>query len=342
MAHPPVLRAIAGLSLLFLARLPATAQDTQTEQQFRKGVAPAAERISQVSGRGTVKKVSRHAAISPALADQFQKAGIDPPEAEITEFRWALHGRRTLRIDSDVSGIDTIEGLNEKYAFVLRRRSDSGAATVQQLEQIATDPQVQGEITQREIWVRASVFGTFHVWSVPLYELVESSDFQLHSVSANESDDGAQHVRVAFDFVTREPDGSPDTTYTDCYVVCDPQYSWAIREYGGTLHTHVNDYRATHHVTVEWGDIIQDIPIAKTIRHLMRPVGDPGTELESVFSIDLVSEEVPVEEFYLSYYGLDEPTFQAPWYTSGWVLLVIGCVFTAVGAGLLRSRRNRR
>ena len=250
---------------------------------------------------------------------------------------------RMVWVKGRKKGLETILACNERYAFGLSKEAEGGAYVLTQLFRMGT-PEAEAAVRESgAVSVRYAVLSPWEFLGWSLAEGVEMGRF-IPTEIFNETQAGKRAVRVIVDFI---PEGSSETI-EGIELVCDPGSHWMIRE--ASWHTQRNPSRPHRLVISDTRSLRSGLDVSVRVRtdYVYEGSQNPKTaaECDAVESrhaeTDILSESTDPARFYLSYYGLDEPTFQTPWYTSGWVLLVIGCVFTAVGAGLLRSRRNRR
>ncbi len=184
---------------------------------------------------------------------------------------------------------------------------------------------------------RAFVLGAFYLWSDPLARLIESDSFSIQRVYAVTSGD-RELARVEFEHLVDDPARGLKYRVTDGFLVCDPAKQWALTEYGGTKHNSINKFTSASTAVLEYGETINEIPIATKTTRTMSAL-DSGYRSESALTAEIISRDVPQEEFYLSHYGLPEPTFRRSW-LGPWVwYLIAGVVCLVVSAMILKRRR---
>lgn len=242
-----------------------------------------------------------------------------------TTSRGALHGEWILRetVPSGASAEErTLEAVNGDYAFQLFRTGESGPWTITFLERLGDDPQVDASIDDRSHRTRMAILGTWTVANHPLTELVGSPDFEIRDATVVTGEDGTQRVRIEYDHPTADPDRKL-LNLTDAWLLCDPAHHWALCEHGGTTWA-----GERYRTVVEWGDLVDGFPLARSLRTTVTSAEKSDIEFRSRIEIEGVSGDPDPESFYLAHYGFPEPVFR-----SGIVGPWLG--YLAVGAVLL-------
>jgi hypothetical protein len=251
-----------------------------------------------------------------------------------------VRGSCRLQTGIDRKGLEYFSVQNDDYAFVIHRTRGTGKTSLQFVEQLGVNEDVDLKIADSESESASVVFGTIYLWSHPLASLVKSTTFKIHRVSSLQSASG-DLVRVEYEYTYVEPRRHRDEHLYDGYLICDPVNKWALKEYGGTLNSRVNNSVSVHQVVVEWGDSIAGIPFPKTITRRSTYPDDVGSESEGISEIMVINEEVPQEEFYLSHYGLPEPNFSRGWF-GPWVWYLLGGAACVTTGAVLLKRRGRQ
>ncbi len=330
---------------LFAIPSPLWAQedDPALRKRFVQGVAQSATELESVSFRAKFVSVF---------------TGKEKGASEKTDTRnYEVAIRGTYLLETGVHK-DTkntfFRGRNHDYAFVLERSSDGRRPSLRFIEQIGVDPKVDARIARIEETPRMLALGGFHLWGDPLFRLVESDSFAIERVYAVSSGD-KDLVRVEFEQRVHDPGRSFNYQITDGFVVCDPARAWALTEYGGTKSNFMNKCNSVQNVVLEYGEAIGGIPIAtKTVRTMSLCYSDADFECDNVMAEDvvrdsdydtrevltteIVSRDVPEAEFYLTHYGLPEPTFRRSW-SGTWVWYLLAGIICLVVAIVVRRRR---
>ena len=178
----------------------------------------------------------------------------------------------------------------------------------------------------------SSALRTWYFSNETVAGIVASPTFKMKKVAAVKSDDG-ELVRIDFDRLLTDPQ-KRSFSYSDAFMVCDPERSWALKEYGSTGF----DGQVIFRTTVKFGELVQGFPIPERITHLSSSPNDP-TISRSVITVELTRKDIPKEEFYLSHYGLPEPTFQRGWFWT-WVWYLVAAIVCFVTSAIVVKRRR--
>ncbi len=298
--------------------------DAGLRDRFLKGVAQAAEKLEHLSYRAKFQYIGRN---------EGKDAGI---ETDARNSEVAIRGSCILKTRVKASTVE-FRGRNDDYAFALSRQSDGDRISLESVEQLGVNPKLDARIAAMEEEPRQVAMGGFYLWNDPLFHLVESDSFSIKRVYGVTSE-GKDLVRVEFECLFDAPARRRKFQVTDGFLVCDPAREWALTEYGGMYHYFANKTTSLLHAIVEYGAVIDGIPIAtKTTRTMS--LQDSDFRMESVLTAEIVSRDVREAEFYLSHYGLPEPNFNQGWF-GAWVwYLVAGVVCLVVLAMILKRRR---
>lgn len=325
---------------LFLATgaLCAQQDDPALRDRFLKGVLQTARKVEHLSFRAKCKHSSQMTSLSERLSKLYAERKIDPDKIDTTEFECAIRGPDSLQAGTNKIGNKFYKVRNGRYAFAIERSPVGERTSLQFVEQLGADPSVDAKIAEIETLVRASALGTVYFMSIPLSRLVASELVNIKKVYAIQLG-SRELVRVEWDGVIHDANHQPDTTYSDCFLICDPSGEWALTEYGGTSYTHVNNSKGSFHVTLEFGDSVDGIPVAKKVEWKTSYLDDPGTSRLSVFTTEITSHDAPEVEFFLSHYGLPEPTFRRVWFGT-WVWYLFA-VIVCLGVSYVIVKRRR-
>jgi len=342
---------LAGTSIaivfLFMASEPLSAQqdDPALRQRFLKGVADAARKLKEptFSLRTKCRRASRLTSISSAYRKKhgamYAKRGTDPMEVDIVEFECAIRGQLVLQMGrtGPIEDLESVRARNHAYVFSIQRALNSQRNALQFVERMGADPFVDAQIVEIESTVRGAAFAGYYLWSMALLDLIQNEAFRMTRVSGVESATGPL-VRVEFEYPRTKANNEPDMTFSDGYLVVDPSREWALQEYGAAVYAHISNSRSVVRVTLEYGDSVDGVPIATKLERTTTFPDDPGTTMEGLMTVAVVSKDVPEEEFYLSHYGLPEPNFERRWY-GAWLIFSIGVAACLVVAYWIRRRR---
>jgi hypothetical protein len=302
----------------------ASASDSELERGLReeapKAWAALAEHYRHVRGTFSIstifvpenKAAERHETGDIALNGEFVKE-IDP-------------------VQKQEANLERVLAKNAIYAFSISRRAGDPHArfAIDHLQKLGAEANVDKRIDFLAGQTEAVVSWPWRINGRTLPEWVNTPPFAIKAVKAVGSGATAT-VRVAFDGMRIGPDTAP--AILSGYVVFDPSDHWVVREFltrwpkGGT-----------RDAVLEYDRREDGFPI------LTKRVQKAGTEKDYGMTTELLDvhyETVPVEEFYLSHYGLPEPDFREP--GRHWLLWLfasagLGCVLIAC---LIWSRKYR-
>lgn len=321
---------LAILSLSVAAcPLRAAGDDPGLRDRFLKGVAQAATKLEDLSYRAKFEYLG-------------SSKGKDASE-EIDKRNYDIAIRGTCLLETGVtkdSGNVFFRVRNDDYGFALERTPEGERASLQFVERIGVNPSVDARIVGMEEVPRAFALGGFYLWTDPLARLVESDSFSVKRVYAVTSGD-KELVRVEFEHLVDVPTRKQKYRVTDGFLVCDPAREWALTEYGGTKYNSINKFNSVSTAVLECGETIGGIPIVTKTTRTMNSL-DSEYESESVVTTEIISRDVPKEEFYLSHYGLPEPTFQRSWLGTWVWYLIAGIVCLVISAMILKRPRATR
>ncbi len=344
---PRLLRMSLAVVLLLVASESLSAQqdDPALRQRFLKAVADATRKLKEpdFSLLAKCRRESRLTSISPAWraenAAAYAERNIDPMEVDVMGFECAFRGPLVLQtgLTGPSDDLEYVRARNHAYVFALQRAPNSQRNALQFVERMGSDPQVDAQIVEIEATVRGAAFAGYYLWSMALSDLIETDAFRIIRVYGVESETGPL-VRVEFEYSQTKANNEPDMTFSDGYLVVDPNREWVLQEYGATVDAHISNSRSVVRVTLEYGDSVEGVPIATKLERKTIFPDDPGTTMEGLVTVAVVSKDVPEEEFYLSHYGLPEPTFERRWNGSWIVYPISGVAFLAMAYWIRRRR----
>ena len=333
---------IALCASLLLAALPSRsfAQDVDPvlRDRFEEGVSRTARMLEDISFRARCTVKSEYSPISKEFLSARREHGAGAPKPQHEEFECAIRGENVLERPAragDSSGLEYVMAKNAEYGFRITRAPATGYS-LDWLGKHGADPEADQDVKQQVAGVLGIAMGSWHLFGEPLPHLIESPSFKITGVSTVSSEDnGADLVRVEFERLIDDPDRKRLEWLEAGFMVCDPARHWALREYQATFES-----GAVHHVHIEFGESVDDFPIAGRITSSVPMIDYPGTILRGVRTVEMINSDiVPEEEFYLSHYSLPEPTFRRSWF-GPWVwYLIAGIVCLVVSVMILKRRR---
>lgn len=320
--------------------------DPELRERFLQGIAGSGEKIQLLSFRATCVTVSGFTSVNAQTASAFAKRNLDPLEKRTWTYQCAIRGLNTLKTGTSKSGNTYFNVRNDAYAFALERTLKEQRTSLQFVEQLGVDPTIDAKVLSIEENVRGTVLATYYLWALPLTRLLnDGNPFKITRVYPIDSE-GVERVRVEFEGATfYVPPGQsssvPEFTYSKAFLVCDPADAWALTEYGSNIHHHPSNDDSVNHVTVQAGNSVHGIPLAKSIQRKSSFPAQPENIDLSASTIETTDEEVPQAEFLLTHYGLSEPNFQKSSFPS-WASYLIGGVICLAIGGIVLKRGNLR
>lgn len=316
--------------------------ETTLKKRFSKGVAEAYKRCRQSSFRATC--VVKHSKFS--APEEFQPQTSTPGRER--EFECAFRGPMSLQRRTDKPGLEEFRIKNNSYAFGLSRplNKNSGAVhsgTLLFLEKLGISSGTDAKISEIEQQCRSLSFNAFHLFGYPLATLIQDKNFRLKTIIPDSSESG-EKMRVEYEYELNDSISGTHLTYSNGYLICDPNNEWGLVEYGAKVQNHLNKDSSTHRVKLVYGDPISGIPFVKRLEDIIEWDTLDGKKMSSVEHLVSITstEEVPEKEFYLSHYGLQEPNFSRSWFDGSFWYLIAGALCVVVGTFLLRRRRQAR
>ncbi len=320
---------------LLLAESVASAEDIDPSlrDRFLKAVRQTVWNSEQVSFRARCVSTVDYTNNSESVRAKLRENKIDPDKPEIEILNCAIRGPLALRTGTN-RGIEYVRAKNSEYAFQVSRASVAKAYSLSFIEQLGRASALDRRIQEAESEARGFPFGGWYMMDETVAGVVASPTFQMKRV-AKENRDGADLVRIEFD--RKYPDPKKRAfSYTNGFMVCDPERHWALVEWGRTSHNGLITSRSS----LTYGNLIDGLPIPQKITHLMLNEEDKREPINwrQVIDIEVIGDDVPREEFYLSHYGLPEPKFQRGWLGTWMWYLIAGIVCLGMATIIVKRR----
>lgn len=321
---------------VLMSEVVASAEDIDfaLRDRFLKAVRENVWNSEKVSFRAKCVSTRDYPTRTDAERAKLRANKIDPETKETVILQCAFRGPLALMTGVD-RNIEFVRSKNSEYAFQINRDSAAKAYSLSFIEQLRHPSLADLKIQYAENEARAFPFGGWYFLGEPVANIVENPSFQIKRVGI-ENREGAELVRIEFDRKYSDPK-QRGYSYSDAFMLCDPERHWAMVEYGMTSF----DGLITARTALAFGEVVNGLPIPKSITHISSRKDDDGEPLiwRQVIEIEVAAEEVPKEEFYLSHYGLPEPNFRRGWFGVWvWYLLAgIGCL----GAAMVVARRKK-
>lgn len=324
------------VALLSVSPLCSEETDRELRNRFFAAVKETENKLQRLSFRVKCTHSSKFVWASDEVLANLRKTKKKPYEPRIQEFDFAVNGRSTLqKTGSDGTNIENVLGMNDRYAFHVQRGNAVKQYSLAFLEPLGGGPLEDDLIRQECRSARVLPLCTWIVAGLTVAELVQSPHFQITRLSSvpPTQPDGPELVRIAFDHLVDDRSRKRREWMSDGYMVCDPSKSWALTEYCVTL-----EDGSVYHVTLEFGELIDGFPIAERMTRVI--TAENISTRQAVATFELISDDVPTEEFHLSHYGLPEPNFNRPWFGAwAWYLIAgVGCL--VVSAIMLKRQKT--
>ncbi len=313
-------------------------------EEFLQGIANAADALESLQVTAVCRNQVTYETDDPEIRAQIRRnlRNRDQPPEDV--FTCVIDGPFT-RQEGTKDNLRYVMARNERYAFALTSRDQEQEWSLNWLSECGRSEADDAEIHTREQQARAILLGPYWIMGTPLSEVVASPQFIIKNIERVASD-GQERVKVTFeyDFLRQKL----DVQFRDAWFLCDPTRNWVVTKLHAVVKEDNGQEQSTYILTIHCMSHVlsSGIPVGIQVTGIVDTPNvfdsPPGSEQRLITRSQATAEIVDDGEasdrsaFYLSYYGLDEPTFQAPWYTSGWVLLVIGGIVTGTGLILLR------
>jgi hypothetical protein len=305
--------------------------DPAVRDRFLDGVKETEAALERLAVRVRCEYTRRFVWASDEVLANMRKFRPDPLAPVTRTYEVAVLGDWTLESGTHGNGLEYVMGTNKGYAFRLERPAALVQYALTFLEPLPAHAEAEASVEQMEKEARLLPLCTWYMVDHTVSHYVESPLFRIKNVSAV-SADGQRLVRVDFEHLVDDPARKKVESLSDAYLVCDPERNWALREYRATMWD-----GCVYHVTIDFGERVRGFPIPRKITRLITKENVSIREMVTTFEV--ISPDVLEEEFYLTHYGLPEPTFRRGWLGSWVWYLIGGIVCLVVGRLLLRRRK---
>lgn len=307
--------------------------DRALRDRFLRAVPQTARKVDQISFRAKVVSTGVYETLSDSLKAEYKRQGHDYEKPRVAEVNCSMRGTFGLTTDVSPRGIETVAARNGDYAFRISRATAAKSYGLVFLERLGDNPVYDKRIQEEYDEACCHALGAWYFNSEPVLHIVESPSFQIKKIAVEEQD-GVELVRIEFDRLYTDIEHRP-WNFSDAYLLCDPERHWALREYG---YTWVDGRR--QRTTVTFGKGNEGFPLAEKITR-RETQKDGVTVSRQDITVEILSDNVPKEEFYLSHYGLPEPNFERGWFGM-WVWYLIAGIICLGVAAIIMKRRGVR
>lgn len=311
---------LAGLSLV-CDRLHGAAVDNALRERFMKGTAAAEQALNNSWARGKYV-ITMTSSSSPAYENSndyaFKGSGL------------------AKKVEQEKEGIARLNVRNPRYAFSLTRGTQAKSYSLAWLAAYGANRRETETIEFESANGNALALGAVCVYGRFVWDLVRDPGFEVTAISTMNTDE-EERVRVEFQYTPSDSETSllKKIPMENAYLVCDPANHWRLCEYGRVVG------RGGDRVVVDCVAGREGM-LPMLSRQVSTRKNRAGEDLEfrhEIACVESTFEDVPEEEFYLSHYGLPEPTFERRWF-GNWVwYLIAGIVCLVVSAKMLKRRR---
>ena len=329
-----VARCVCCLLLLVGDSLWGQENDPALRDRFLKAVPQTAKKLAQMSFRAKCVISGDYEPITDTGRADLIRLKLDPDKPTVIERNFSIRGACTVESGTDKRGFEYVLSKNDDYAFRIVRSAGVESFAIEVLEQLdqrISNPNLEQKIQRAQGEARGFALGTWYFFGEPVSTVIESPSFKLQRVYAVRQND-ANLVRIDFDYL--HPDDM-SKNYWDAFMVCDPDRHWAVKEYGASGPIE----GGLHRVTNTFGELLNGFPIAEKVTRRITGKAYTSFAHRFVTTIEVTNKDVPKAEFYLSHYGLPEPTFQRSWFGMWVWYLSAGIVCLGVARVIMKRRR---
>ncbi len=260
----------------------------------------------------------------------------DELDSEYSEEVALLDGMLLSRLNTRI-GV-RIRCMNDRYGFELNVPEPVGTVPrpatltglVRNTRQEDDDPKIR-QASEIALFCPAIEYA---VQGILLPEAVTDPEFQLKSVVSEDRGNG-QFARVTFSY-SQAKNGFL-IEYPEATVYCGPNNEWRVVEYEYSYRTPMNSGAGEVLGKVSVGS--DDPPV---ISRMSTQEEGSDIKMTQEVLVELLREPVAREEFYLTHYGLEEPTFRAGGVSAMLLYLVAALLCVFVGIMIARYRRRGR
>ena len=257
-----------------------------------------------------------------------------PKREESIEF--VFKGKEFAAEVTEEEGLRRWKVRNPRYAFSLTRGTRTKSYSLGWLAQYGANRKETETIDYEAAKGNALAFGAFCVYGRFVWDRARDPGFEITAISTSDTDEG-ERVRVEFRYTPADSETGPikKIALENGYLVCDPSNHWRLCEYG--------------RIAGLGGEriVLDCIPDREAVAPILlkhvstrrTSAGELSKYRQEITCVESMFEDVSEEEFYLSHYGLPEPTFRGSW-LGAWVwYLIAGIVCLVVSARILKRRR---
>jgi hypothetical protein len=233
-----------------------------------------------------------------------------------------------------------LDAINSRYEFNVLRRDTKAHWAIGRTERITnSDPGSRDCMSNRSLdyWTQHALLFTHTCDLLPF--LIEQSEFNIRAVTPVMVD-SSQLAKLEFDYQPKDTQGDISQLRAG-WVLLDPERYWVIVRFEAQVDdSSTGKGSIAGNIEYEKGTAV---PIVKksVLRQKARFLDGKQGEYETRFEFQITEADVPESDFFLSAFGLPEPTFAGPRPTRWYLWVALAGVFCLVLAVLLRRRARR-
>jgi hypothetical protein len=219
---------------------------------------------------------------------------------------------------------ETCQVINPRYGFTLKRPNPNRQWFVSQMELRDQSSQLQAPTENLDffdelVYSPVTFLAIHYIWK----DLPQQPGFIVKS-AAPEKKEGKPYIKVTFQF---KPEVQhPRNPRAKGWVLFDPNLYWIIREYDTDLFfwdkQKSKEIQVRKYGSFEYEENRDGFPVVKRRTFNAQNVQRDQEPVKTVWEYKLEEKEPPESDFYLSAFGLPEPSQiknRTPWYL--WLML---------------------
>jgi hypothetical protein len=227
---------------------------------------------------------------------------------------------------------------NGSYAFAIDK--STSPPSVVYLERLGVDAAMDKQVASQKMLdfdVPINRIYGHMVVGKPLPDLINTQDFSIKKLVKREVL-GKTMVELDFEYDGFDAEHNDKYRLTEGKLLLDPANHWVVVSASWIYESLNFKAKAKEEWQRDFAFAQADCPVAS--KSIMKYESEKFKH-ESIWTVDLKRQEVPKEEFFLTFYGLPEPQFDKSFLEKwGW-WLIGGIVFLAAGGWLTMKRSTK-
>jgi hypothetical protein len=229
---------------------------------------------------------------------------------------------------------------NGAYAFAIDRSTNPPSLVY--LERLGVDPAIDERVAyQKKNEFDAPIYGIYGHMSLGklLPDLINSPDFSIKKLVKREVL-GKAMVELDFDYNGYDAEHKDKYKLTDGKLLLDPTNDWVVVSASWIYESLKDGEKGRSTLQREYNLGREGCPMASNVIGKFESLSSRFVT-EDNYTIEWKRQEVPKEEFFLTFYGLPEPQFDRSFLEKwGW-WLIGGILFLATGCWLTMKRSTK-